>query len=76
VAHICNPSYLEAEIEGSQFEDSPDKTPSQPKKAGCGAVHLSSQLHGIINRRNMVQASLGINRETLKKYLTQNGLEA
>jgi hypothetical protein len=42
----------------SQPEQKVSGTPSQPTKAGCGGMHLSSQLHKRnINKRIMVQVT-------------------
>jgi hypothetical protein len=55
----------------SQFKAIQDKiahkTPSQPIKAGCSGVHLSSQYAGSINRRIVIQAGLGINTRPYSK---------
>jgi hypothetical protein len=74
VAHVCNPSYLE----GRDWEDH-SLRPSEAKKITRPPTHtikdehgsalLSSSYSGNINRRILVQASLGIN---VRHYLKNN----
>jgi hypothetical protein len=54
----------EVEIRGIIFQDQIGqkvlKNPSQSIKAGCGCVHLSSSYQRSVNKRIVVQATLGI----------------
>jgi hypothetical protein len=46
VAHIYNPSYSGGKSRIKACYGKKLETPFQPIKAGCGGVHLSSQLSG------------------------------
>jgi hypothetical protein len=64
MVHTYNPNYLGSGDGGLWFKTNPSqKVPeilSQPIRAGCDGMHLSSQLWGGINRRMVVQTGLGI----------------